>query len=228
MNEIVFHGDDQMITSLEIAKVVGKLHKNVMRDIKAIEPAWEKVHGLRFELMQMKVKTNNGGYRVIPCYRLSKLESLYVATKFNDEARAKLVLRWMELETRERERQRALMEAYESDAEYAHEVLQSHGTLTATQIAKELGMSARKLNRLLHDKGVIFKQSGEWQLYARYQDMGLMDKETILVHGTSRCSRREKWTERGHRFINDLIESEMQRANEKKPVYVQLTLSFAM
>lgn len=222
MNEIVFHGDDQMITSLEIAKVVGKLHKNVMRDIKAMEPAWENLTGLKFELSKYKDSTG----RWLPCYRLSKLESLYVATKFNDEARAKLVLRWMELETRERERQKALMEAYESDAEYAHEVLQSHGTLTATQIAKELGMSARKLNRLLHDKGVIFKQSGEWQLYARYQDMGLMDKETILVHGTSRCSRREKWTERGHRFINDLIESEMQKAN--KPVYVQLTLSFAM
>lgn len=226
MNDIVFHGDGQMINSLEIAKVTGKLHKNVIRDIKAMEPAWEKVCGLKFELASERVKMPHGGYRTIPCYRLTKLESLYVATKFNDEARAKLVLRWMELETGERERQKALMQAYETDAEYAHEVLQSHGTLTATQIAKELGMSARKLNRLLHDRGVIFKQSGEWQLYARYQDKGLMDKETILVHGASRCSRREKWTERGHRFINDLIESEMQKA--KKPMYVQLTLSFAI
>ena len=37
-----------------------------------------------------------------PCYSLNKTECLYIATKFNDEARAKLVLRWEELETKER------------------------------------------------------------------------------------------------------------------------------
>lgn len=31
-------------------------------------------------------------------YKLNKTECLYVATKFNDEARAKLVIRWEELE----------------------------------------------------------------------------------------------------------------------------------
>ena len=45
-----------MITSLEIAKVTGKLHKNVMRDIKAMEPAWGKLTGLKFELTSEQVK----------------------------------------------------------------------------------------------------------------------------------------------------------------------------
>ena len=36
-----------------------------------------------------------------PCYVLNKTECLYIATKFNDEARAKLILRWEELETKE-------------------------------------------------------------------------------------------------------------------------------
>ena len=31
-------------------------------------------------------------------YSLTKTECLYVATKFNDEARAKVILRWEELE----------------------------------------------------------------------------------------------------------------------------------
>ena len=34
----------------------------------------------------------------MPCYQLTKTECLYIATKFNDEARARLVLRWEELE----------------------------------------------------------------------------------------------------------------------------------
>lgn len=33
-----------------------------------------------------------------PCYSLNKEECLYIATKFNDEARAKLIKRWKELE----------------------------------------------------------------------------------------------------------------------------------
>jgi anti-repressor protein len=37
-----------------------------------------------------------------PCFELTKIECLYIATKFNDEARAKLVLRWEELEKKQR------------------------------------------------------------------------------------------------------------------------------
>jgi phage regulator Rha-like protein len=34
------------MTSLEIAEVTGKQHKNLMRDIRNMEPAWEKVQNL--------------------------------------------------------------------------------------------------------------------------------------------------------------------------------------
>ena len=43
--------------------------------------------------------------QVRPCYTLTKTESLYIATKFNDEARAKLVIRWYELEQKEHDLQ---------------------------------------------------------------------------------------------------------------------------
>ena len=85
----------QTMTSLEIAELTGKQHKNLMRDIRNMEPAWENIAGLKFELGSYK--DANGQLR--PCYVLTKTECLYIATKFNDEARAKLVLRWQELET---------------------------------------------------------------------------------------------------------------------------------
>lgn len=66
-----------------------------MRSIRNMEPAWEKINGRRFALVEYK--DAKGEKR--PCYQLTKTECLYVATKFNDEARAKLVLRWEELET---------------------------------------------------------------------------------------------------------------------------------
>ena len=49
-----------MMTSLEIAEVTGKQHKNVMQAIRKMEPAWEKVHGLKFQLMFREVKIGNG------------------------------------------------------------------------------------------------------------------------------------------------------------------------
>ena len=97
-NEIALNthvgNDKQMMTSLEIAQVTGKQHKNVMQAIRNMEPAWEKVNGLKFQLVNYR--DQKGELR--PCYQLTKTECLYIATKFNDEARAKLVLRWEELE----------------------------------------------------------------------------------------------------------------------------------
>ena len=71
----------QSMTSLEIAQVTGKMHKDVMKAIRNMEPAWLKVNGRNFALVDYK--DSKGELR--PCYSLSKTECLYIATKFNDE-----------------------------------------------------------------------------------------------------------------------------------------------
>lgn len=99
MNELTTIVDnDERMTSLQIAEVTGKAHKNVMQAIRKMETAWVKVQGLKFQLLQKEVEVNNGGHKMQPYYSLTKEECLYIATKFNDEARAKLVRRWKELE----------------------------------------------------------------------------------------------------------------------------------
>ena len=86
------------MTSIEIAEVTGKPHNDVLKAIRKMEPAWEKVHEGKFSLKQRTIQTSNGATRQVPYYSLTKTECLYIATKFNDEARAKLVLRWEQLE----------------------------------------------------------------------------------------------------------------------------------
>ena len=86
--------NQHMMTSLEIAEVTGKQHCHVMEAIRKMEPAWQKVNQSNFRLIEY---TDSRG-RLMPCYQLTKTETLYIATKFNDEARARLVLRWEELE----------------------------------------------------------------------------------------------------------------------------------
>ena len=75
--------DAGRMTSLEIAEVTGKQHYHLMRDIRNMETAWEKVNGTKFGLVDYR----DAKGEVRPCYSLSKTECLYIATKFNDEAR---------------------------------------------------------------------------------------------------------------------------------------------
>ena len=99
---IEFGESKQTMSSLEIAKLTGKPHNDVMKAIRAMEPSWEKVSQGKFSLSSRKVEQPNGGIREYPCYELTKPACLYVATKLTDEARAKLVRRWEELEQKQR------------------------------------------------------------------------------------------------------------------------------
>lgn len=94
MNEISTIVDGDRMTSLQIAEITGKNHFDVMRAIRKMEPAWKKINESKFALVDYQDK--KGETR--PCYSLNKEECLYIATKFNDEARAKLIKRWKELE----------------------------------------------------------------------------------------------------------------------------------
>lgn len=102
------------MTSLEIAEITGKLHKHIMESIRKMEVAWEKINGSRFRLVEY---TDHKGEKR-PCYQLTKTECLYIATKFNDEARAKLVLRWEELENQTRKNE-IVMPNFSNPAEAA-------------------------------------------------------------------------------------------------------------
>ncbi len=72
--------NNQRMTSLEIAKVTGKQHNDVLKAIRKMEPAWAKVNQGIFSLVNYK--DAKGEMR--PCYSLTKTECLYVATKFNE------------------------------------------------------------------------------------------------------------------------------------------------
>ena len=91
---------------------------------------------------------------------------------------------------------------------YFDEVLRSKSTYTATQIAKELGMSGRELNNRLRMLGVQFRQSGTWLLTAPYQKEGFTLTHTHLWQsrdGESGTAMHTVWTERGRLFIHRIL-----------------------
>lgn len=96
-------------------------------------------------------------------------------------------------------------------ADYTDKILNCKGLVTITQIAKDYGMSGKKMNILLHDLGVQYKQSGQWMLYSKYHEKGYTHSRTInIVHndGTSDSRMETKWTQKGRLFIYKLLKSQ--------------------
>ena len=92
---------------------------------------------------------------------------------------------------------------------YADNVLDSISCYTTTQIAKELGMTAQELNRLLCAERVQYYQSGQYMLYAEYAHRGLAKSRThfdLFVGRDTVCTRMYLvWTEKGHKFIHQKV-----------------------
>lgn len=212
------------MTSLDIAELCGKQHRHVMEAIRKMEPAWVKVHGSKFRLMFREVTIGHGAVRQDPCYTLTKTETLYIATKFKDEMRAKLVLRWEELE-RERLEQGRLQKPKElrllaTAQEVLHESEEivggqldvaneeSDGCFTATEIAEVFNMNAHDLNSFLVDMNIQRWAGGQYRLTPQYAELGLAaDRLSIgySLKGKLKYNTYLVWTEKGRDFIMDLV-----------------------
>lgn len=217
MNELITK--DQRMTSLEIAEVTGKLHKNVMQAIRNMESAWEKICGLKFQPTSRTVVQPNGGTRDVSCYLLTKTECLYIATKFNDEARARLVLRWEQLE-KERIQQGAVRHLLVSDADVMTEAERivtntlvnsnrnADGCITMKEIAAQYGMDVKDMNSFLVDRGIQKWMRGQYRLTANYEGRGLAEDRLFIYYSKEGKQKKQTylvWTQKGADFINSLL-----------------------
>lgn len=77
-------------------------------------------------------------------------------------------------------------------------------------MAKELNMtSAKALSSLLKDNDVIFRQSGQWMLKAKYSGKGLTKTRTHTYtesSGKQATNSITVWTEKGRVFLHKTIE----------------------
>jgi len=166
-NEIIKFNDQQTMSSLDIAQVTGKPHNDVLKAIRNMEPSWEKVAQGKFSLGSYKDANNQSR----PCYYLNKRECLYVATKFNDEARAKLIIRWEELEQKERTTMTALPDftnPAEAARAWAHEYEQKQ-------------LEARRADAAEQQVYALSQEIESMQPKVSYYDMILNNHSTVLT-----------------------------------------------
>ncbi|MCZ4891510.1 phage antirepressor, partial [Staphylococcus aureus] len=66
-------------------------------------------------------------------------------------------------------------------ADYVDEILKSTGTLATTQIAADYGISAQKLNKLLHEARLQRKVNKQWVLYSEHMGKSYTESDTIPI-----------------------------------------------
>ena len=87
-----------------------------------------------------------------------------------------------------------------------HDIILANKSVTPISfIAKNYGMSARQMNKMLHDFGIQYRQGKAWLLYAKYQNEGYTHIEMGPVQGTDNLKPIMKWTQKGHLFIYDFL-----------------------
>lgn len=224
--------NDITMTSLDIAEIVGKEHKNVIRDIRnEIKSLGEEIGELIFEPTSYTDKSN----RKKPCYTFGKQGAMQLALKYDAKTRYRVIERIEQLEnatkpklpTTYKEALIQLVEQVEENerlheqnlvltqqnhelqpkATYYDMVLQNKSLLSVSKIAKDYGMSAIKMNRLLHELGVQYKQGDIWLLYAKYQDKGYTQTHTHVIDA-DKSRVQTKWTQKGRLFIYELLKRE--------------------
>lgn len=93
-------------------------------------------------------------------------------------------------------------------ADYCDLILKSKGTVAISLIAKDYGMSARGMNKLLHELGVQYRQGETWLLYAKYQAKGYTHSKTFDYedsNGRPQVRLNTEWTQKGRIFLYHLL-----------------------
>lgn len=87
---------------------------------------------------------------------------------------------------------------------YYDDTLASTDCLTTTQVADDLGISARALNQQLANAGIQYFQSGSWHLKGKFREWQLASTRTfnyIKFDGSMGSRVNLVWNQRGKRFI---------------------------
>ena len=93
-------------------------------------------------------------------------------------------------------------------ADYLDLILKGKLLMTTSQIAKDYGMSAQELNKILHGLGIHFMQNNQWLLYSKHHAQGYTSSKFIPIKrsdGRIEMILNTQWTQKGRMFIYNLL-----------------------
>lgn len=228
MNNLEVLEQVKTISSREVAEMMEVRHDSLMRKIDGINKdfdnaeLWSQKYWIE---STYKVSGNNKTYKE---YQVTKLGCEFLAHKTTGKKGTLFTARYMDKfeemkvevtrnsymiadpierakawirEEEERKMLALTVEQQKPKVEYHDAVLNSDKLVTTTDIAKDLGMSARSLNSKLNELGIIFKQGKSWKLYAKHQNK----VPEYCDYHINEFGQTLKWTEKGRKFIIDTL-----------------------
>lgn len=217
-----------VITLKEITDMINVRHNDAMAKVEklALEPSFGQLRKTRISLPK-----GNNATQEIETYNLSKKQAIAVGAKLNNALLMKVIDRVEELE-----KQKSIPQTFSAalllaskqaetiekqDAELAQKtltiqnVVHSENTYTASQVAKDMPnpISALLLNKMLNEAGVIFKQNGSWQLYAKYVGHQLTSIKETKPNQDGKTYPSLRWTALGKSWIYENWDAVKQKVN---------------
>ncbi|VEJ45231.1 Uncharacterized phage-encoded protein [Bartonella vinsonii] len=194
----------QTMSSIEIAELCGKQHKNVMRDITKI------FNELKFEPVDFSGTYVDAKGEIRPCYYLPKRECLILISGYSTTLRAKIIDRWQQLEQQavtpqidysspqvmlgvlnylksENEQKDNMIAELKPKAMALESLQRNEGLFGLTEAAKILEMQPKQFILFLQKKGWVYRRAAGGNLLP-YQDKiqkQLMDCPTITLQTAS-------------------------------------------
>ena len=230
MNELVVMKNKQVVTSTtNVAINFNKRHDNVIRDVESL-----KKDVLNFEEMFFKDTEPDSYGRERKIYLMNRDGFTLLAMGFTGKKAIQFKLKYIEAfnkmeqqlkelnkpsymihdpvkraekwidEYKEKQKLESENKKLKPKASYHDTVIQSSSLLSVTQIAKDYGMGAPTLNKILHELGVQYKQGGTWFLYHKYQDKGYTHSKTHVID-SEKSTTHTYWTQKGKRFIYEIL-----------------------
>lgn len=233
MSDIVLsmQSDEPVASSRQIAENFEKNHNHVLRDIDSL-----KKDVSNFGQMFFETTAPDSYGREQRAYLMNRDGFTLLAMGFTGktalEWKLKYIAAFNEMEkklteqpqlTRSQLLATALIAAHEEleekdkriaeltpDAEFARAVCIADNCRTATSIAKDYGLTAEKLNKLLYSQRVQYKDSdGQWVLYKPYQGKGYTKnrkgKAIQRSNGKTYIPNTTVWTVEGEKLIHEQL-----------------------
>ena len=247
MNELkVFNFNEvDVVDSREVAEMVDRNHKDLLRDIRNYVGILEKSNERKIApvdfFIESTYKDSKGEVR--PCYLLTKKGCDMVANKMTGEKGVLFTAAYVtafekmrEKITRgalvipkdypsalraladaeeeklallaENEQQKQIIADFEPIKHYVDTILESPGAMATSQIAADYDMSARRLNKSLHEEGIQHCVNGQWILYRKYMGQGYTKSKTFTfdrADGRPDSKTQTYWTQKGRLWLNEVL-----------------------
>lgn len=214
MNQLIAMNNEVTMSSREIAELVGKEHKHVMRDLRVLsEQLGDMFEGV------VQVWTHPQNKQQYEEYAIKRDTCITLLTGYDSVSRMKVIKRWQELESAQKpaipqtyaaallEAGRLAMELEQAEAqlaiaapkaEFVDRYVDATGTYGFRQVAKMLSVKENWFSDFLIEKGIMYRLSGRLTAHSGHIDAGRFVPRTGVAkndHSFTECRFTAKGVE---------------------------------